>query len=97
VKLWRKLVEGHPKDSQARIFLAEVVKDGFDDKGEPRAGEEEALAIFQSVLKDEPENSAANLYYIHELERSALHSLQGAGCPIKSHSHLDDARFPAHR
>jgi hypothetical protein len=48
VKLWRKLVEGHPKDSQARIFLAEVVKDGFDDKGEPRAGEEEALTIFQS-------------------------------------------------
>jgi tetratricopeptide (TPR) repeat protein len=71
VKLWRKLVEGNPKDSQAQIFLAEAINDGFDDQGEPRAGEGEGLAIFQSILKDEPENSAANHYYIHELEKSS--------------------------
>jgi tetratricopeptide (TPR) repeat protein len=80
--LLRKLVKKYPKDSQARIFLAESpLGDGFDSKGEPRAGQKEALAILQGVMRDEPENSAANHYYIHALEASAhpeqaLHSAE---------------------
>ena len=54
VKLWRKLVTEYPKDTQARIFLSQVV-----------GNEKEYLAILQSILKDEPENSAANHYWIH--------------------------------
>ena len=59
VKLWRKLVKQQPKDTQARIFLAQAV-------GEQK----EYLAILKSVLDDEPENSAANHYWIHALEAS---------------------------
>jgi tetratricopeptide (TPR) repeat protein len=71
VKLWGELVKYRPKDWQARIFLAEAIGDGYDDKGEPRARQKEALAILQGVLKDEPENSAANHYWIHAVEASA--------------------------
>ncbi|MDQ2944575.1 MAG: hypothetical protein M3Y27_01290 [Acidobacteriota bacterium] len=67
LELWRKLERKYPRDTQARIFLAEMV----DHK--------ESLTILQSVLKDKPDDSAANHYYIHELEASehpeqALHS-----------------------
>jgi tetratricopeptide (TPR) repeat protein len=70
LQLWRKLAKHNPKDMQARIFLAEALADGYGDAGEPRAGQNEALAILQSVLKDEPENSAANHYWVHAVEAS---------------------------
>src|SRR6185312_16990642 len=66
---WRQLVKDYPKDSQARIFLAREV------------GGKEGLALLESVLKDDPNNSAANHYYIHAVEASphpeqALHSAE---------------------
>ncbi len=69
VELWRKLVGAYPRDAQARIELAGLV----DRK--------EALELLQSVLKDDPNNSAANHYYVHDLEASdhpeqALHSAE---------------------
>ncbi len=69
VELWRKLVREYPRDGEAKIFLAQVV----DHK--------EDLAILQSILKDDPENSAANHFYIHALEATdhagqALHSAE---------------------
>ncbi|HEX4134507.1 MAG TPA: tetratricopeptide repeat protein [Bryobacteraceae bacterium] len=69
VELLRKLVKDDPKDTLARIYLAQVV----DRK--------EGLALLQSVLKEEPDNSAANHYYIHFLEgtdhpEQALHSAE---------------------
>jgi hypothetical protein len=81
INLWRKLVKENPKDVQARIFLAEAVGDGYDDAGNPKAGQKETLAILQSVLKEYPEDSAANHYWIHAVEASpkpeqALHSAE---------------------
>jgi hypothetical protein len=35
VAILRKLVTDHPHDTQARIFLAESLCDGYDDSGEP--------------------------------------------------------------
>jgi tetratricopeptide (TPR) repeat protein len=67
---YRKLVKMEPHDIQARIFLANDVGDGFDDKGEPKAGEKERIAILESVLKDAPNDSAANHYWIHAMEPS---------------------------
>ena len=69
VRLWRKLVEKYPKDTEALLFLAQ------------HTDRSESLAILQSVLKDDPENSAAHHYYIHALEASehpeqALHSAE---------------------
>lgn len=71
IQLMRKLVKKYPKDTQARIFLAVSLQDGFDAKGEPRAGQKEALAMLQNVIRDDPSNSAANHSYIHALEASA--------------------------
>jgi tetratricopeptide (TPR) repeat protein len=70
IALYRKLVKRDPKDIQARIFLANAVEDGFDDNGEPKAGEKEKIAILEGILKDAPNDSAANHYWIHAMEPS---------------------------
>ncbi|MGA7342973.1 MAG: hypothetical protein WBE72_05600 [Terracidiphilus sp.] len=70
IALYRKLVKAEPKDIEARIFLANAVGDGFDENGEPKAGEKEKIAILEGVLKDAPNDSAANHYWIHAMEPS---------------------------
>jgi hypothetical protein len=70
VQLYRKLVKSSPTDMQAQIFLANALSDGYDDNDQPRAGQKETLAIFLAVLKEDPENSAANHYWIHAVEAS---------------------------
>jgi tetratricopeptide (TPR) repeat protein len=67
-KLYRKLVAIEPEDVQARIFLASSLRDGFDKKGEPRAGTREADEILSSILKQHPDDTAANHYWIHAVE-----------------------------
>ena len=69
-EIFRKLVKKEPKDAEARVFLANSLGDGFDDKGAPKKQEQEKLAILEGVLKDYPNDSAANHYYIHALEPS---------------------------
>ena len=71
IATWHKLVKKYPDDSQARVFLALAV--GF--------GSKEGIALLQAVIKDDPQNSAANHYYIHAVEASphpeqALHSAE---------------------
>ena len=88
VNLWRKLVRRHPKDSQGRIFLSEVLSD-----------ERESLAILHSVLNDEPNNSAANHYWIHALEagphpEEALHSAEILASLAPNSGHI--VRMPGH-
>jgi hypothetical protein len=51
VALWRKLVKKYPKDTEARIFLARLVS------------HKESVALLESVLKQDPNNSAANHLY----------------------------------
>jgi len=88
VNLWRKLVKQYPKDTQARIFLSQALDD-----------QKEYLAILQSVLKDEPENSAANHYWIHALEASphpedALRSAEILASLAPSSGHM--VHMPGH-
>jgi tetratricopeptide (TPR) repeat protein len=68
--LYRKLVKKEPHDNEARIYLANSLGEGFDDKGEPKAGTKEKIAILEAVLKDSPNDSAANHYWIHAMEPS---------------------------
>jgi tetratricopeptide (TPR) repeat protein len=68
VAVLRKLVKKYPKDIEGRIFLAIAVEDGYDDAGEPKAGEKEGIALLESVLRDAPNDSAANHYWIHAME-----------------------------
>jgi tetratricopeptide (TPR) repeat protein len=99
VQILRKLVKHSPKDSQARIFLAWTLMDGYDDDGSPRKGTTETLTILQAVLKDEPENSAANHYWIHSVEASpkpeqALHSAEILGRLAPTSGHM--VHMPGH-
>jgi tetratricopeptide (TPR) repeat protein len=70
IAIYRKLVKKEPRDIEARIFLANEVEDGFDENGEPKPGEKEKIAILEGVLKDAPNDSAANHYWIHAMEPS---------------------------
>ena len=72
VKALRKLVKQSPGDAHARILLAWALDSGYDDDGNPKKGTKEALAMFQAILKDEPENSAANHYWIHVVESGRI-------------------------
>jgi tetratricopeptide (TPR) repeat protein len=99
IHVWRKLVKSKPMDTQAQIFLAEALVDGYDDAGEARTGQKEALAILQSVLKVEPENSAANHYWIHAVEASphpeqALRSAEILGNLAPASGHI--VHMPGH-
>jgi tetratricopeptide (TPR) repeat protein len=66
--IYRKLVKKYPRDPQARIFLAESLCDGYDNSGEPKAGQKECISILEGVLRDHPNDSAANHYWIHAIE-----------------------------
>ena len=67
-KVLRKLVKMQPRDVQARIYLAESLMDGFDAKGEPKTGTREGQQILVAILKEHPDDTAANHYWIHAVE-----------------------------
>lgn len=99
VQIYRKLVRSNPMDMQARIFLAEALSDGYDDDDQPQDGQKEALAILQGVLQQDPENSAANHYWIHAVEPSlhpeqALHSAEILGRLAPNSGHM--VHMPGH-
>ena len=71
VEILRKLVKKHPEEIQAKIFLAGTLSDGYEANGELKPGTKEAEAIFEGILKDHPDDSAANHYWIHLMEPSA--------------------------
>lgn len=68
--VYRKLVALNPKDVEARLFLAGSLGDGFDDKGNPKGTTNEKITILEGVLRDAPDDSAANHYWIHAMEPS---------------------------
>jgi len=87
--LWHKLVTKYPNDSQARIFLALAV--GF--------GSKEGLSLLEGVMKDDPQNSAANHYFIHGVEASphpeqALHSAEILASLAPASGHM--VHMPGH-
>lgn len=99
VRLYRKLVKHDPKDMQARIYLATSLTDGYDEDGQPKVGQKEALTVLQNVLKQDPNNSAANHYWIHFVEASlhpeqALHSAEILGGLAPTSGHM--VHMPGH-
>jgi tetratricopeptide (TPR) repeat protein len=71
VDVLRRLVRQSPTDPQARIFLAIRLDDDYDDAGAPNAGTREEIALLKEVLKQRPDDSAANHYWIHAVEASS--------------------------
>jgi tetratricopeptide (TPR) repeat protein len=99
VEILRTLVKENPTDTNAQMALAEALGDGYDDKGEPRKGTKEKIEIIQAVLKAEPDNSAANHFWIHAVEASphpeqALHSAQILGSLAPASGHM--VHMPGH-
>jgi tetratricopeptide (TPR) repeat protein len=68
VGIFRQLVKKYPHDTQARLFLALALENGYDDAGEPKDGEKEAIGILEGILRDAPNDSAVNHYWIHAIE-----------------------------
>jgi tetratricopeptide (TPR) repeat protein len=99
IQILRKLVARDRHDTQARIFLARALMDGYDDAGQPRTGQKEAMALLQQVLKDEPDNSAAHHYWIHAIEagphpEQALHSAEILASLAPTSGHM--VHMPGH-
>jgi tetratricopeptide (TPR) repeat protein len=70
IGVWRQLVEENSNDIQAKIFLADAVRDGYDETGDPKEGTKETIFLLQEILKVAPNDSAANHYWIHAIEAS---------------------------
>lgn len=84
-ELWGAIVKDYPDDMEARLILS-------DFSGNRR----EAL---ESILKDDPSNSAANHQYIHALEagdhpEEALHSAEILGSLTPNAGHM--VHMPGH-
>jgi tetratricopeptide (TPR) repeat protein len=99
VKTLRKLVKQSPRDVHARVLLAWALDEGYDDDGNPKKGTKETLSMFQAILKEAPENSAANHYWIHAVEASphpeqALHSAEILGRLAPASGHM--VHMPGH-
>jgi len=99
IKILRKLVKRAPRDTHARMLLGWSLLDGYDDDGKPKKGTVEGLAILQAVLKEEPENSAANHFWIHAVEASpkpeqAEHSAEILGRLAPTSGHM--VHMPGH-
>jgi tetratricopeptide (TPR) repeat protein len=99
IQILRKLVKTAPHDTQGRIFLAEALMEGYDDDGNPKKNTRESLVILKTVLRDEPENSAANHYWIHAVEASphpeqAVHSAEILGRLAPTSGHM--VHMPGH-
>ncbi len=98
-KVLRKLTKMQPQDVQARIYLAESLMDGFDAKGEPKTGTREGQQILVAILKEHPEDSAANHYWIHAIEPGnhpelALESAKKLGALTPASGHM--VHMPGH-
>jgi tetratricopeptide (TPR) repeat protein len=84
-ELWRSIVKDYPDDIEARLYLAQF-----------GGANRESL---ESILKDEPNNSAANHQYIHALEggdhpERALHSAEILGSLAPNAGHM--VHMPGH-
>lgn len=71
IAIWRKVVKKYPNDIQAKIFLAGSLRDGYDDKGNPKKGQQEDILVLEDALKQKPDDSATNHYWIHAMEPGA--------------------------
>ncbi len=86
-QLWHKLAKAYPDDVEARLFLSQ------------RVAQKERLEILEAILKAEPNNSAANHYYIHALESGphperAVHSAEILASLAPASGHM--VHMPGH-
>src|SRR5581483_10323871 len=69
-KEMESLVERYPEDVEARLFYALSLNHGYDEKSDPRLGTVYGQAALRELLRQYPDNAAANHYWIHAVEDS---------------------------
>ena len=65
------LIERYPDDVEAKLFYALSINRGYDEKGDPRPGTRYGQSTLRDLLREHPDNAAANHYWIHAVEDSA--------------------------
>jgi tetratricopeptide (TPR) repeat protein len=95
----RQIVKKYPSDIVARLMLSDSLGEGYDKDGNPRKGTQEKIAILQEVLKQSPNDSAANHLWIHAVEASphpeqALHSAEILATLAPNSGHM--THMPGH-
>ena len=93
------LVDRYPDDLDAQAFLALSEMGGYDQDGRPREGAIYSQAILRNILTSDPDNAAANHYWIHAVEGSshpeeALHSADILGRLVPNSGHM--VHMPGH-
>ncbi len=77
----RALVGAYPDDLDARSMLALALEDGYDAQtGVPRKGTPEAIALLESVLRQDPNHIGALHYTIHAWEGSSTPERAWSAC-----------------
>ena len=93
-------LEAHyPDDLQARLLLAGNLISGYDAKGDPFPDMLYAQSMLRDLLRDYPDNAAANHYWIHAVEASdhpewALESAEKLGKLAPASGHV--VHMPGH-
>jgi tetratricopeptide (TPR) repeat protein len=62
------LIDDYPNDVNARLMLASSEMSGYDHKGKPNNGNMYCQTLLQGILSSDPDDAAANHYWIHALE-----------------------------
>ena len=94
------LVDKYPDDVEAKLFLIDGgLSWGYNTKGEPFADTIYVQSMLRDILHSDPNNAAANHYYIHAVEAGshpewALASANILGQLAPSSSHL--VHMPGH-
>jgi tetratricopeptide (TPR) repeat protein len=93
------IIYRYPDDLDAQLLLALSLENGFDDNGDPRPGELYAIGILRDIVRNHPDNAAANHYWIHAVEASkhpewALESAEKLGRLAPGSGHM--VHMPGH-
>ncbi len=92
------LVDRYPDDLEAQAFLALFEMGGYEQDGRPREGTIYGQTILRNVLASDPDNAAANHYWIHAMESKhpevALHSADILGRLAPNSGHM--VHMPGH-
>jgi tetratricopeptide (TPR) repeat protein len=95
-----KLIERYPDDVEAKLFLIDGGLDwGYDAKGDPLPDTTYVQSMLRGILQHDPQNVAANHYYIHSVESGShpewgLASAAALGELAPGSSHL--VHMPGH-
>ena len=92
------LVDRYPDDVELRLLLARAADGGYD-KGDASPGAIYSQAILRDILREHPDNAAANHYWIHAVEasdhpESALDSANKLGALAPASGHM--VHMPGH-